>query len=265
MSPKFLKNKGSILMKGVLASLLGALVVACSGCGGGGDGGAAPATTQASAPQMVVIESYGDSTTQGWQVVNGTGQVTVNSAPAVLQNLLQDRFGTTVSVSNNGVGATEASQLLNGTDGVHPTWQNQMATSKAQIITLNFGLNDAYYTMAKKDGIASESPADFASTMTQLIQIARASGKQVILFEPNPTCEPIRQPLMPAYVDALRQVAAAQQVPIVGEFDAFLAMPNWAAMLSDCLHPTDPGYAMKAQLEFPVVASAVEAVRYHSE
>ncbi|MDI9690439.1 SGNH/GDSL hydrolase family protein, partial [Burkholderia cenocepacia] len=69
----------------------------------------------------MLIESYGDSTTQGWQVVNGTGQVTPNSAPVVLQKLLQDRFGTTVTVSNNGVGSTEASQLLNGTDGVHPT------------------------------------------------------------------------------------------------------------------------------------------------
>ncbi|AIO47546.1 GDSL-like Lipase/Acylhydrolase family protein [Burkholderia cepacia] len=248
-------------MKGALCSLLGALVVSCSGCGGGGDGGTPPAAAQASTPRTVLIESYGDSTTQGWQVVNGTGQVTPNSAPVILQKLLQDRFGTTVTVSNNGVGSTEASQLLNGTDGVHPTWQNQMAASKAQIVTLNFGLNDAYYTTAKKDGIAAESPDDFASTMTQLVQIARQSGKQVVIFEPNPTCEPIRQPLMPSYVGALRQVAAAQQVPIVGEFDAIQGMPNWTTLLSDCLHPTDQGYAVKARLEFPAVASAVEAAR----
>ncbi|KVV20284.1 hypothetical protein WK78_28780 [Burkholderia cepacia] len=248
-------------MKGALCSLLGALVVSCSGCGGGGDGGTPPAAAQASTPRTVLIESYGDSTTQGWQVVNGTGQVTPNAAPVVLQKLLQDRFGTTVTVSNNGVGSTEASQLLNGTDGVHPTWQNQMAASKAQIVTLNFGLNDAYYTTAKKDGIASESPDDFASTMTQLVQIARQSGKQVIIFEPNPTCESIRQPLMPSYVAALRQVAAAQQVPIVDEFDAILAMSDWQSMLTDCLHPSDALYAKKAALEFPAVSAAISALK----
>ncbi|UVE57615.1 SGNH/GDSL hydrolase family protein [Burkholderia sp. EMB26] len=248
-------------MKGALCSLLGALVVSCSGCGGGGDGGTPPAAAQASTPRTVLIESYGDSTTQGWQVVNGTGQVTPNSAPVILQKLLQDRFGTTVTVSNNGVGSTEASQLLNGTDGVHPTWQNQMAASKAQIVTLNFGLNDAYYTTAKKDGIAAESPDDFASTMTQLVQIARQSGKQVVIFEPNPTCEPIRQPLMPSYVAALRQVAAAQQVPIVGEFDAILAMPDWQSMLTDCLHPSDALYAKKADIEFPTVSTVISALK----
>ncbi|KWO49269.1 SGNH/GDSL hydrolase family protein [Burkholderia territorii] len=250
-------------MKGALCSLLGALVVSCSGCGGGGDGGTPPAAAQASAPRTILIESYGDSTTQGWQVVNGTGQVTLNSAPVVLQKLLQDRFGTTVTVSNNGVGSTEASQLLNGTDGVHPTWQNQMAASKAQIVTLNFGLNDAYYAIAKKDGISAESPDDFASTMTQLVQIARQAGKQVIIFEPNPTCESIRQPLMPSYVAALRQVAATQQVQIVGEFDMIQAMPNWATLLSDCLHPTDQGYALKAKLEFPSLSSSIADLLAH--
>ncbi|MDR8102436.1 SGNH/GDSL hydrolase family protein [Burkholderia cenocepacia] len=249
-------------MKGALISLLGAFVVSCSGCGGGGgDSGSTPAPAAESTPRAVLVESYGDSTTQGWQVVNGSGQVTPNSAPAVLQKLLQDRFGTTVTVSNNGVGSTEASQLLNGTDGVHPTWQNQMAASKAQIITLNFGLNDAYYTTAKKDGVAAESPDDFATTMTQLVQIARQSGKQVIIFEPNPTCEAIRQPLIPSYVSALRQVAAAQQVPIVDEFDAILAMPDWQSMLTDCLHPSDALYAKKAALEFPAVSAAISALK----
>ncbi|WP_196486278.1 SGNH/GDSL hydrolase family protein [Burkholderia territorii] len=244
-------------MKGALISLLGAFIVSCSGCGGGGDGSAAPVQAAQSAPRTVLIESYGDSTTQGWQVVNGTGQVTRNSEPAVLQQLLQERFGATVSVSNNGVGSTEASQLLNGTDGVHPTWSNQMAASKAQIVTLNFGLNEPYYTTVKKDGIAAESPDDFAATMTQLVQTARQYGKQVVIFEPNPTCEAVRQPLMPPYIAALRQVAAAQQVPIVSEFDVIQATPNWQSMLTDCLHPSDSLYATKASLEFPVIQAIV--------
>ncbi|BCQ56182.1 SGNH/GDSL hydrolase family protein [Burkholderia gladioli] len=253
---QIIKVKGSIAMKGTIASLLGMFVVSSIACGSGCDSAEAHDVST-----TVLIESYGDSTTQGWQVENGVGQVTRHTAPLVLQTLLQDHFGPSVRVSNLGVGGTQASQLLNGTDGVHPDWERQMAASRAQIVTLNFGLNDAYYISARKDGIAAESPDDFAAVMTRLIQVARRHGKQVIVFEPNPTCEPIRQPRISAYVAALRRVARAQKVPIVGEFDAIGTMPNWASLLSDCLHPTDHGYAVKARLEFPVVAAAVQVLR----
>ncbi|RQR87738.1 MULTISPECIES: SGNH/GDSL hydrolase family protein [unclassified Burkholderia] len=256
------KTKVRKMLRGIATSLLGAIVVACSACGGGGGDSNQPAPAQSQpAPKPVLIEAYGDSTTQGWQVDNGVGQVTPNNEPADLQKLLQAKFGSSVTVSNQGVGSTEASQLLNGTDGIHPTWQNQMAASKAQIITLNFGLNDAYYTIAKKDGIAAESPSDLASVMMQLVQIARQYGKQVVIFESNPTCEPIRQPLMPAYVAALRQAAAVLQTPIVAEFDAIQAIPNWQSQLTDCLHPSDALYAEKAALEFSAISNLIAKIQ----
>ncbi|RQU16221.1 SGNH/GDSL hydrolase family protein [Burkholderia cenocepacia] len=263
MSTNFFQFIGRIAMKGAIVSLLGAMVVSCSGCGGGGDGAGSPATTAQAAVQPVLIEAYGDSTTQGWQVIQGVGQVTPNGEPAELQKMLRDRFDDSVTIANHGVGATQASQLLNGTDGVHARWADQMAASKAQIVTLNFGLNDAYYsvTVSKNPNIIPESPTDFESTMTQLVQIARKNGKLVVIFEPNPTCEDTRAPLMPQYVDALRRVAVAERVPIVNEFDQMKSLSEWPTLLSDCLHPTDHGYLMKAGFELPVVSTLVQAYR----
>ncbi|AOI65567.1 hypothetical protein WS51_18375 [Burkholderia territorii] len=138
-----------------------------------------------------------------------------------------------------------------------------MAASKAQIVTLNFGLNDAYYSVkvSKNPNIVPESPTDFESTMTQLVQIARKNGKLIVIFEPNPTCEETRAPLMQQYVDALRRVAATESVPIVNEFDQIRNLSEWPTLLSDCLHPTDHGYLMKAGFELPAVSALVQAYR----
>ncbi|GAB7525312.1 SGNH/GDSL hydrolase family protein [Paraburkholderia sp. 2C] len=248
--------------RGIVASFLGAIIVACSGCGGGGGGadissaGAAPPV-----PKSVLIETYGDSTTAGNELIDGVYVNTQNSEPAVLQRLLQAQLGPSVTVSNQGVGGTEASQLLNGTDGVHPTWANQMAMSKAAIVTLNFGLNDAYYSQVPTTGFPAESPSDFANAVTQLVQIATTMGKKVVIFEPNPTCVPVRANVLGAYVQALQGVASAQNVPIVNEYSAIEAMPNWQSMLTDCLHPGDALYAAKAQMEAPIVAEIAKTLQ----
>ncbi|KVR27844.1 hypothetical protein WK15_11835 [Burkholderia ubonensis] len=132
-----------------------------------------------------------------------------------------------------------------------------MMKSKAQIITLNFGLNDAYYAKTPKKDVQLETPESYASIMTQLVQDARAAGKQVVLFEPNPTCEPIRESAMQDYVAALRRVARDQNVPLVAEFDVIMQMQGWQSMLSDCLHPSDALYDIKANLELPAISAIV--------
>jgi lysophospholipase L1-like esterase len=239
-------------------------VAALTACGGGGGG--SPQSTAASSqpappPKTVLIEMYGDSTTQGQDVLAQDGSVTKASEPNALQSLLQGRFGSTVTVSNQGVSGTEASQLLNGTDSVHPSWLNQMAASKAQIVTLNFALNDAYYSVIATPGHDQETPSQFADTLTQLVKIARAAGKQVVVFEPNPVTEPIRSPILGQYVSAIQQVARAENIAIVGEYESMLVLPNWQSLLADTLHPTESGYQRKAALEFPVLAPLVESAQ----
>nr|WP_269764566.1 SGNH/GDSL hydrolase family protein [Burkholderia ubonensis] len=235
---------------------------------GGGDGSPGGATPQSSAepptvastptaPKSVLIEAYGDSTTLGWVGVGNGGFVTTANEVTQLQAKLQAKFGQTVTVSNQGIGGIEASQILNGILGANSPWADMMMKSKAQIITLNFGLNDAYYAKTPKKDVQLETPESYASIMTQLVQDARAAGKQVVLFEPNPTCEPIRESAMQDYVAALRRVARDQNVPLVAEFDVIMQMQGWQSMLSDCLHPSDALYDIKANLELPAISAIV--------
>ena len=248
------------MARGIVASCVGSFVLSLCACGGGGGSPAEAPAVQQPVVKSVLIEAYGDSTTQGFQTVNGAGVLTPNSEPAALQKLLQAQFGPSVTVSNQGVSGTEASQLLNGTDGVHGSWLNQMASSKADIVTINFELNDAFFSKVPTPGAIPESPSDYASYMTQLVQVAKAAGKHVILFEPNPTIEPLRVSLAPSYLVALQSVADAQNVPLVPEYDAILSTPNWQSMLTDEVHPNDALYAIKAQLEFPTISTVVASL-----
>ncbi|HDV8348844.1 TPA: SGNH/GDSL hydrolase family protein [Burkholderia vietnamiensis] len=258
-------------MKTNLAALVAgmALVCALSACGGGGDGSSpsaaqpqpassAPTTADTpSTPKSVLIEAYGDSTTLGWESLNGVGFVTTANEPAILQSKLQAQFGSTIAVDNLGIGGMEASQILNGTGKAQRPWAEQMANSKAQIIMLNFGLNDALFSDIPAQGVQSESVEDFGSIMTQLVRTARAAGKTVVIDTPNPTCDTWANAL-PPYVQKLRDVATAEHVPLVDHYAAITQMSNWQSYLTDCLHPGDALYSIKADLEFSVMAPIVK-------
>jgi lysophospholipase L1-like esterase len=245
------------VMRGIAASLLGVLVMACSGCGGGG-GSDAPsqATKKPSGP--VLIESYGDSTTEGY--TTGIYGVNPDNQVAVLQRLLQAKYGSTVTVSNQGVGGMESSQLLNGTDGRHPTWAQQMAQSKAQIITIEFGLgdNDNFTRPDPLPDRERSSPQRYAQILTELVTTARAAGKQVVLIESNPSCTVYREQNQGYYAMQVDEVAKQLGVPVVSHYWSIVAMPNWQSLLSEgCVHPSTELYAMEAKLTFDVVSPIV--------
>ncbi|MBU9496278.1 SGNH/GDSL hydrolase family protein [Burkholderia multivorans] len=247
----------ALMARGLIASFLGMFVMACSGCGGGGGDGT-PATTQTAAtPKPVLIEAYGDSTTEGYSVMNGVSGINPQNQIVVLQQLLRDRFGSNVSVANNGVGGTEASQLLNGTDGTHAPWAQVMAQSKAQIVTIEFGLNDTFFFSQPRAGVESESPDQFEEILTELVNVARAAGKQVVLIEPGPSCNPYRQPTLSYYVMRVDNVAKTLGVPLVPHYWPIIAKPNWQELLSDCTHPTTELYSIQAKSTFDVIEPIV--------
>ncbi|UXZ62699.1 SGNH/GDSL hydrolase family protein [Burkholderia multivorans] len=186
----------------------------------------------------------------------------VDNEPALLQNMLQARFGASVIVNNQGVGGTEAVQLLNGTDGVHPPFEQLMAVSDAKIVIFNFGLNDSYYATKPKEGVPIESVDGYWSAMSQLCQIARQHGKICVFEEPNPV-DGVQDPAAPiyGYVYVLRQVAAQLNAPLVPQFDKFQTLPDWRSWLSeDKTHPTDAGYAFKASNTERVVRPIIEEI-----
>ncbi len=243
-----------------------AAMTACSG-GGGDDGAGIIAPAKASTIQQVQIDFYGDSTTKGAQTIGGILGATVDNEPTIVQNMLQMRFGAGVKVNNQGVGGTEAAQLLNGTDGAHPPFSQVMAASPAQIVVFNFALNDSYYAVKPKAGVPSESVDEYWANMSQLCQIARSYGKTCVFEEPNPVNGIQSDPNAPifGYVYVLRQAAVQLNVPLVSQFDNFQQLPNWLSWLSDDLtHPTDAGYAFKAAnteaVLRPLVAKAIASI-----
>ena len=174
---------------------------------------------------------YGDSTTVGWDF-EGKGE------PYTLQTLVPKH----VTVVNEGVNGMSAVNLLNGTDGKHLPWLQQMANSRADLVTINFGMNDVITTPLQ----------DYATYMRQLVDIARQAGKVVVLQQPNPTCATPRLNLV-QYVRQLDQIAQEKGVPMVRQFDLLLAMPDWQSLMSDCIHPDKDKYPIKAHNTFLVL------------
>ena len=206
----------------------------------------------------VLIEAYGDSTTEGWQVINGASVISPNSETKVLERMLQQKYGAGVRIANHGVGGTQASQLLYGSDGRHPVWDDQMRASLAKIVTINMSLNDAYFQSVPTAGNLAESPQAYAEILKQLIFSARKYGKEVVLYEPNPVCKEPRQSKLQYYVAHMNIVATATSTPIVAHYYGLQNVAGWQNMLSDCVHPLDSMYQLKAEREFPVITAIID-------
>lgn len=214
-----------------------------------------------SAEKIVIIEMYGDSTTLGAQTINGVMTTTPNSEPNKLQDLLQAQFGKRVVVFNQGVGGTEAFQLLSGTDGRNRSFSAQMEASKAHIVILNYLLNDQNYSVTPTTGIYQETPEVYANIMGWLAQTARNNGKHVVFQEPNPiTCPEAVPGNTQLFLNALRGAATQMNVPLVAQYDYIKSLPNWQSMYSSCSHPFDPIYEAKAKRTYAVVAPIVQWV-----
>jgi lysophospholipase L1-like esterase len=231
------------------ATTVFALIVGMAACGGGGGGDSAQTVpvTQPAVTKHVIVRQYGDSTTSGLTYQNGAYVVAKQTSADRLYVDLQAQFGGAVTVDDQGVPSTCAENLLNG-DGVHAPFAQEIQTTSAQIITFNFGMNDGWWCHRTVD--------QYAADMGQLIDIARAAGKTVVLEEPNPTTSPDNLNL-DAYVAALRSVAADKAVPLVAQYDYIKTVSNWQSLLSDGTHPTIVLYAIKGDREAQVIAPIV--------
>lgn len=244
------------IMKISLASIMAAALIAAAG----NLIISRPSHAQTQTKQ-VIVEMYGDSTTQGFSVPNGVSMITRGNEPTLLQSYFDRDFGNgVVRVTNEGVGGTEAYQLLNGLDGVHQSWDSLMAVSTASIVTINYALNDTYFFANPRQGVYSESPQDYHQILTSLVNIAKSHGKIVVLVEPNPSCNPYRQSTLQYYVTHMEEVAQETNTHIVGQYWQIVSMPNWQGLLTDCTHPYDALYKIKAQNSYTVLAPIVQSI-----
>lgn len=207
--------------------------------GSTGSGSTGGSTT----PQTVTIDYYGDSTVWGYRSGSG-GQVTT-PAPAAFAAALPTT--TRYVVRNEGVSATTACQLLNGTDGKHPKWETQLANSPASVVIVNHAINDEWQM----------DLATYKGCLTSLAQKARQAGKKIVFETPNPTRDSYASGL-DTWAQAMRDVARAQSVPVIDQYQYLKEYLVGASPLTICpdgLHPTDAVYIMKGKYAARVWAS----------
>ncbi len=214
------------------------------------------ARAAASGPRsQVLIEAYGDSTTLGITCSDGHCGPQARNAVSYLQDELQARHGERVQVTNYGVGGTTATQLRDGTGNrrAGPTaglpWQERLTASPAQIVLINYGINEVMH---------NQTPEQFYTAETTLVQTARALGKQPVLQTANPMPDNRLNARLAAMVAMTRRVAAEQQVPLVDQFAYVSSLPEWKTLMSDGAHPKPDLYRLKAEQDFQVVEPLVQ-------
>jgi lysophospholipase L1-like esterase len=234
-----------------MAAFAGLFVMACSGCGGGGGSSPVPQSLDINGPipaaQQVGIDAEGDSTFYGTQVINGVLSRTPNNPPAILQK----DFGSSTTVTNSGVGGATITQALNG---IAPRYSaplaSRLASLSPKLVLSNFGINDSE--------VGDETA--YRNSLNTWISTVRSMGATPILEEPNPVCD-ATHPKLDAFVVILRDVAAQQGVTLIAQYDYIKSLPNWQAMLTDCVHPTDALYAIKAQREYAALSPIVKGMQ----
>ena len=199
---------------------------------------------------QVLVDAYGDSTTLGITCSEGHCGPQPQNAVSYLQDELQARYGQKVHVTNYGVGGTMASQLRDGTGNrrAGPTaglpWQERLAASSAQIVLINYGINEV---------MQNQTPELFYAAETTLVKTARALGKEPVLQTSNPMPDNHLNARLAAMVAMTRRVAAEQQVPLVDQFAYVSNLPDWKTLMSDGAHPKPGLYRLKAEQDFQVV------------
>ncbi len=185
-----------------------------------------------------IVEYHGDSTVWGYRSGQG-GQVAQPAPAAFAEALKASSPAIAYDVRNEGVSGSTACDLLNGTDGRHAPWSQHIAASNAHYVIINHAINDEW-----KVGVAG-----YQSCLRQLARLAKARGKQVVFETPNPTRDSGPAGL-DRYADAMRQVAAQEQVPVIDQYAnlmAYLDGRQVTVICPDGLHPTQEVYAMKGR------------------
>ncbi|NML31238.1 SGNH/GDSL hydrolase family protein [Paraburkholderia antibiotica] len=209
---------------------------------------------QPAAAAQVVIDAYGDSTTLGITCRDGHCGPQAQNAVNGLQEALQTHDGSRVQVVNYGVGGTMATQLRDGTGNRRAgstaglPWRERLAASPAQIVLINYGINEV---------MQNQTPEQFYAAETTLVQTARALGKQPVLQTSNPMPDNRLNARLATMVAMTRRVAAEQQVPLVDQYAYVSGLPDWKTLMSDGAHPKPALYRLKAVQDYRVVEPLV--------
>lgn len=167
-------------------------------------------------PATFAISLYGDSTMWGSIPFNTTSQDPKHPGVALKQALDLIYPGNLVTVVNSAIPATTLKKLLTGTDGGTGTYADRLAASPAtQIVFCNHCLNDC--------GSYQSTLAQYRDDLVTWVNTTRAYGKIPVLVTPS-LISPVKDgredqmKRQPAFIQAMRDVAATMSVDLVDTF-----------------------------------------------
>jgi lysophospholipase L1-like esterase len=211
----------------------------------------------------VTIECRGDSTYYGHASgVEPLGTQTAEPPPATFQKILRSYFNNNnIVVTNNGVNGHKTSDVIS-------SWDSWMSSSVAEIIYVNYGINDG------KDGLVSAD--QYRDNLRQMVRTARSYGKVIILETPNVVLQsdyaqdgmgnPSRAENIKQYANIMRQVSIELNVPLVDNYrfthSYVESAKDVTKSMPDGMHPSDDMYKFKAsQMAIPFIFAFSEKVK----
>lgn len=209
---------------------------AITACGGGGDTPCTPIT----GPAKIVM--FGDSTTRGVDGANPAAYVATIPAQ-LLQDALDAEFGIGATlVIDRSVPGSSAADLLAGQDYLNQPWPQPVTGTGAHLVVI------AHAQTSLLQGVTADA---FAKQLDALIG---ETTVPVLVQTPSPITQAPFTAAMPAFVDAMKAVAARHGAVVIDVYDNDKALPGLADELPDGLHPTQTLYAEQVS---SVVAPAV--------
>ena len=156
--------------------------------------------------------------------------------PAQLRGILEATLkGTEAVITNRGVSGEVAQTTAD-------RLRTEVALEKPDVVLWQLGTNDA---------LSRVKPEDFERTVTSTLEWLKSNNIDVVLVGLQYTPQFARDDNYFAIREALRRVAAAQNVLYVRRYDAmqFIARtnPNAVEMATDGLHLNDMGYQCMAE------------------
>ncbi|MDO5500913.1 MAG: GDSL-type esterase/lipase family protein [Propionibacteriaceae bacterium] len=186
----------------------------------------------------------GDSITEGW----GLGQAHLGYA-GVFAHHLRHRAGPVRArdaVRNGGVaGATVGEALWD--------FQARVARHEPDIVSILFGINDAAWGSARLDR--------FRSGLAQLVSRAIDLGALPVLQTPYPVGRggEATHAALPAYVDAIRDIAHVTGAPLVDHFAHWVGLAERGEWYVDPSHVDERGHAELARLMIETLFPGADA------